>query len=186
VQTPASASPLSIAQHATPGGWRPRLAVLLALLLAIPVGVTIWRSGLGASVGRATPMITIAVLPFAEYSGDAADARLAARLTDGVTGELARIRTLGVVSHTSAQQFSGTRPPLGEIAKALSAELILEGRVFRDGDSVRVEARLVDASVDRKVWVSDFVGRLTDLPDLEQRIARAAAPAAEQARGSGR
>ena len=90
--------------------------------------------GLWTSVGRATPMVTIAVLPFAEYSNEAADTLLAARLTDGVTSELARIRTIGVVSHTSALQFAGTRRPLREIAQALNAEMILEARVLKDGD----------------------------------------------------
>jgi TolB-like protein len=127
-------------------------------------------------------MVTIAVLPFAEYSNDAADTLLAARLTDGVTSELARIRTVGVVSHTSALQFAGTRRPLKEIAHALNAEMILEARVLKDGTGVRVEARLVDALKDRKVWVRDFAGTTSDLADLERRIASAVGPAAEQAR----
>jgi TolB-like protein len=152
--------------------------------VAIPIAAAIWASGVFTSVGRATPIVTIAVLPFGEYSGDSADARLAARLTDGITGELARIRRLGVVSHTSAQQFAGTRPPLREIAQALKADLILEGRVFRNGDSVRVEARLVDASIDRKIWVEDFAGSLSALPDLERIVAKAAADAAGQSRGA--
>ena len=71
--------------------WRPGLGTLaIALLVAIPLAFTAWRTGLWTSVGSATPMVTIAVLPFNEYASDVADARLAAQLTDGVTGELAR------------------------------------------------------------------------------------------------
>jgi TolB-like protein len=184
-RVPGSPVPVPVAE-ATSHVWRPGVAALLVLLLALPIGFAIWRSGIWTSIGRATPIVTIAVLPFVEYSGGVADARLAARLTNGVTGELARIRTTSVVSHTSAQQFTGTRQPLREIAQALNAELILEGRVFLESGGVRVEARLVDAVRDRKVWVSDFVGRVDDLRDLERRIARAAAQAAEQVRGSGR
>jgi TolB-like protein len=163
--------------------WRPGLtALIVAVVLALPLSFTVWRTGLWTSVGRATPMVTIAVLPFAEYSSEAADALLAARLTDGVTSELARIRTIGVVSHTSAQQFAGTRRPLREIAQALNAELILEASVFKEGEGVRVKARLVDALKDRKVWVRDFVGTMPELRDLERRIATAVGPAAEQSR----
>jgi TolB-like protein len=163
--------------------WRPGLtALILAAVVALPLGFTIWRAGVWTSVGRATPMITIAVLPFAEYSAETGDALLAARLTDGVTSELARLRTMSVVSHTSAQQFAGTRRPLREIAQALNAEMILEARVVKNGDGVRVEARLVDAAKDRKVWVKDFVGTMAELQDLERRIAIAVGPAAEQAR----
>ena len=106
------------------------------------------------------------MLPFAEYSNSQADVLLAARLTDGLTSELARNSVLGVVSHTSALQFAGTRRPLREIAQALNAELILEGSLHVDGDRLRVEARLVDAAKDRKIWVDDFAGTLTDIPGL--------------------
>jgi TolB-like protein len=163
--------------------WRPGFVTLIAAgLLAMPLGVALWQSGLWTSVGRATPIVTIAVLPFTEYSSGTADELLAARLTDGVTSELARVRTLGVVSYTSAQQFVGTRRPLREIAQALNAELILEASVSTEGDGVRVSARLVDATIDRKVWVGDIVGRLSDPRDLERRIAAVVGPAAEQTR----
>ena len=184
---PAPSTLPAIDRAASGGRWRPGFAALnpvlvLVLLLALPLGFAVWRTGLWTSVGRATPIVTIAVLPFAEYSNETGDALLAARLTDGVTSELARIRTLGVVSHTSAQQFAGTRRPLREIAQALNAELILEASVLREGEGVRVKARLVDARLDRKVWVGDVVGTLPDLRDLERRIAAAVGPAAEQSR----
>ncbi len=182
-QPPLSPAPPEIQRAATPSGWRPKsVALAVALILALPLTFAVWRTGLWTSVGRATPVVTIAVLPFAEYSNEAADVLLAARLTDGVTSELARIRTLGVVSRTSAQQFTGTRRPLREIAQALNADLILEARVLSDGQGVRVEARLVDARLDRKVWVNDFTGTLIELRDLERRIATAVGPAAEQSR----
>jgi TolB-like protein len=163
--------------------WTPGLVALgAALLVALPLAFTVWRSGLVTSVGSATPIVTIAVLPFAEYSNRPADVLLAARLTDSVTGELARNRVLGVVSHTSALQFAGTRRPLGEIAQALNAELILEGSLHVDGDRLRVEARLVDAAKDRKIWVDDFAGTLTDIPSLSRRIATTVGPIAERSR----
>ena len=167
---------------ATPSRWRPGLiAVGLALLVALPLAFLLWNGAL-TSVGRATPMVTIAVLPFAEYSNDPGDELLAARLTDGVTSELARIKTLGVVSHTSALQFAGARRPLKEIAQALNAELVLEGSVHHDGDRVRIEARIVDTTIDRKLWVEDFVGATSDPRELERRVAIAAGNVAERSR----
>jgi TolB-like protein len=163
--------------------WTPGLVALgAALLVVLPLAFTVWRSGLVTSVGSATPIVTIAVLPFAEYSNSPADVLLAARLTDSITGELARNRVLGVVSHTSALQFAGTRRPLREIAQALNAELILEGSVHVDGDRLRVEARLVDAAKDRKIWVDDFEGTLSDIPGLSRRIAATVGPIAERSR----
>lgn len=160
-------------------GW---IALAVALLVALPLAVIAWRTGFWTSVGRATPMVTLAVLPFAQYSSGADEALLAARLTDGITGELARIRTLGVVSHTSALQFAAPRRPLRDIAQALNAELILEGSVHPEGEAVRVEVRLVDAAIDRKIWVSDFAGTRAELRELQWRIAAAVAAAAERSR----
>lgn len=162
---------------------RPAYAgLLLMALVAVPLIVLAWRAGMGTSVGRATPIVTIGVLPFSEYSADPADELLAARLTDGVTSELARNRALGVASHTSAQQFAGARTPIDEIARALNVELVLEGSAARSGDSVRVEARLVDAKINRKIWVQDFSGTVDGLRDLERRVASGVGRAAEQAR----
>jgi TolB-like protein len=119
-------------------------------------------------------------MPFANYSADPAEQLLAARLTDGVTSELARLGTLGVVSHTSARRFAGSRQPLREIAKALDAQFILEGTVRDQAGEVLVQVRLVDASIDRKFWVEDFRGAVSDIPDIQRRIAKAAATATAQ------
>jgi TolB-like protein len=163
--------------------WRPAaIALVLVLLAVLPLGFLLWRADFGSSVGSATPIVTIGVLPFSEYSTDPADDLLAAQLTDGVTSALARNRSLGVASHTSAQQFAGARRPLPEIAQALKVEMILEGSVTRTADRLRIEGRLVDVALNRKVWVEEFVGSVAQLEDLERRMAIAVGQAAERAR----
>jgi adenylate cyclase len=155
-----------------------RLGVgLLAATFGI-AAVLVWRAGIWATAERPAPTHTIAVLPFSNYSSDPSEPLLTARLTDGVTGELARLRTLGVVSHTSAQQYAGARKPLREIARALDADLILEGTVTREGERLRIQVRLVDATIDRKLWVEDFSGTASELPDVQRQIARAVTAAA--------
>jgi TolB-like protein len=186
VAEPRAAVPAPAAAAAPPSArrnWRPALiALALVALAALPLALVAWRSGVGTSVGRATPIVTIGVLPFAEYSNEPGEELLAARLTDGITAELARNRALGVASHTSAQQFAGVRRPLAEIAQVLKVELILEGSVTKTGENIRVEGRLVDVALNRKIWVDDFVGTVADLKQLEKNVAAAAGHAAEQAR----
>ena len=126
--------------------------------------------------GVGGPQVSIAVLPFAHYSTDEADRLLAARLTDGVTSELARERSLSVVSHTTAMQFDGVRKYASEIGRALNANVVVEGRVSRTGDRVSVSIRLVNAQTDRKMWVQDFEGSAADPRELERRIAAQVAP----------
>jgi TolB-like protein len=154
-------------------GWPLTLVLLAAGFMA--VAALAWRTGLWTS--ERAPRVTVAVLPLAHYSNSETEALMAARLTDGITTELARIRTLHVVSHTSARQFSGTRGSLREIARALDADLVVEGSIVTKLDSVHVSARIVNGATDQKIWVKDFDGSTSELPELQRNIAAAVAAA---------
>jgi TolB-like protein len=164
---------------------RSRLRLSLGLVAAGAVVVLVaWRGGMFTTVKTTPPAQTIAVLPFANYSTDPAEQMLAARVTDGITSELARLSlaTLGVVSHTSALQYADVRPrpSLKEIAKALDAQFVLEGKVRDEAGHISIQVVLVDASLDRKVWVHDVEGAVSDIPEMQRRIAQAASVAVLQ------
>jgi TolB-like protein len=150
---------------------RRRVVALAAAATLLGAGLAAWRLGARPAGQGAGRPVVIAVLPFAHYSSSPADETLAARLTDGVTSELARTGALGVVSHTSALQFTGVHKPLREIARTLGADVVLEATLLREGDRVRIQGRLVDAALDRKFWVQDFVGSAAEVRELQQRIA---------------
>lgn len=147
---------------------------------ALAIGATAVVAAVAAwSLGGPTrnPETSIAVLAFEQYSSSGEDESVAAQLTDGVTSELARLRTLSVVSHTSAMQFAGVRKPLRDIAAALDADVILEGSIQNNPDGIVVVARLVNANTDRKMWVENFPGHANDIPGLNRRIAAAVSAA---------
>lgn len=169
---PSSPVPASL-PRSRPVRWRIGAALFVAGLALAAVAA---RGGLWATTGT-KPEVSVAVLPFAEYSSDEADRLIAARLTDGVTRELARLGTIGVVSHTSALQFAGQRKRASEIAKALGADVVMEGSVTRSGDRISVSVRLVHGATDRKTWVYDVDGTTAEPRKLETEIARLAAPA---------
>ena len=174
VEAPASVPSVPSDVVASPKrGWTSVLALLAAALTI--VAVVAWRAGPWAS--HRSPQSAIAVLPLGQYSNVDGDELLAARLTDGITTELARIGTLRVVSHTSARQFAGVRKPLREIARALNADLVVEGSIDTRPDSLHVSARIVDGATDQKIWVKDFNGSTSDLPALQRQIAAAIAAA---------
>jgi adenylate cyclase len=160
--------------HVTRTVWIAAAGVVVALVA--------WRVGMWATAERATPAQTIAILPFANYSMEPAEVMLAARVTDGITAELARLGTLGVVSHTSALQYADVRPrpSLREVAEALNAQFILEGRVRDEAGRINIQVVIVDASLDRKVWVHDVGGTASDIPDMQRQIAQAASAAVLQ------
>lgn len=155
-------------------------AAFAALVLALTAAATIlvlsllaWRSG-----SAAASQISIAVLPFEQHTGTPEDERLASRLTDAVTAELARLGTVAVVSRTSARQFEATRTPLRQIAEVLKADMVIEATLESDGDRLKVIARLVNAATDRKVWAEVFEASTADVAGLPARVAAGAAQAA--------
>jgi TolB-like protein len=148
---------------------------VLALVATFAVAFLAWRARPAAE-----PQLSIAVLPFEEYSSTPEGERLAARITDAVTSELARLGSVLVVSRTSARQFEGTRPSIAIIAKTLNADMVMEGTLEANGDRLRVTARLVNAVTDRKVWAEAFESRGTDVTALTRSIAEKSAEAASR------
>ena len=180
VVRPAPAVPPGAAPDRATARVRPAALILAAAVSVVALTVA-WRGGLIAP-HREASAVSVAVLPFAHYSTSAADELLAARLTDGVTSELARTGAVSVVSHTSARQYTRPRGPLREIAQALGADLVMEATVLTEGDRLRIQARLVDGARDRKLWVQEFVGSAGDPAPLQRRIAAAVAAAANRPR----
>jgi adenylate cyclase len=141
------------------------MALLTAATLLIVTSVS-WRWQPAAA-----PAVVVAVLPFEQHSGTPEDERLASRLTDAITSELARLNTVGVVSRTSARQFEGVRRPVREIAQSLNANVLLEATVETSNERVVLTARLVDGIRDRKMWVENFESSRADVARLARDVA---------------
>ncbi len=120
---------------------------------------------------------SIAVLPFINFSDDPENAHFADGMQDDVLTNLARIRSLKVISRTSVMPYRGVTRNVREIGKALGVATILEGSVRRDGNRVRVNVQLIDASNDKHLWAQIYDRELTDVfaiqTDLAQEIASA-------------
>ncbi len=131
------------------------LALVIAGAVLLAAAAYVWPTlGRPASPDK---VVTVAVLPFHVFSGRDDDRRLADRLADGVTAELARIASLGVAAHTSASQYRDPQRSVRDIARALGVRVVMEGTAHIDGPMVRLEVRLVDATLGRKLWVEEFI-----------------------------
>ena len=158
-------------------------APLIAGLICAVGAMVVWLGGWNRAVPPdARP--SMAVLAFEPNMPGADNERLAQRLTEGVTSELARLGTVSVASYTSAMQFKAQRRPMREIASALNAGFVLEASIDDEGGAVLVVARLVDTSTDRKIWVSDYRGDRSDVRGISTRIALDASTAALRVPGS--
>ncbi len=129
-------------------------------------------AGAAAGAGR---IESVAVLPLANLSGDAAQEFFTDGMTEALIASLAQIRALRVISRTSAMQYKGARQPLPEIARALAVDAIIEGGVLRSGDRVRVTANLIEAATDRHLWSKSYERDVGDVLGLQGAVARAIA-----------
>src|SRR5213594_497735 len=133
----------------------------------------------------AIPEKSIAVLPFENRSEDKANAYFADGIQDEILTRLSKIADLKVISRTSTQHYKSAPENLPEIARQLGVAHILEGRVQKSGDAVRVNVQLIKADNDSHVWADTFDRKLTDIFSVESEIAKAVADQL-QARLTGR
>lgn len=93
-----------------------------------------------------------------------------------MTGELVRIGSVEVAASAAARRVARDGRPR-DIAAALAADLLLQGRLVLDRERLTVDVVLVAGDSERKTWYEAFSGSVTEIDELEQRIAAAAATA---------
>src|SRR5215475_1542931 len=119
------------------------------------------------------PEKSIAVLPFENLSSDKENAYFADGIQDEILTRLAKIADLKVISRTSTQHYRSAPENLPEIARQLGVAHILEGRVQKSADSVRVNVQLIKATNDSHLWADTFDRKLTDIFSVETEVAKA-------------
>ncbi len=117
----------------------------------------------------------IAVLPF-ENLGSPEDAYFAAGITEEITGRLAAIRGLGVISRKSARRYAGTQKSIEQIGEELGVAYVLEGTVrwARSGNGpgkVRITPQLVRVADDSNLWAEVYDRVLDDVFEVQTDVA---------------
>src|SRR5207248_11265740 len=122
------------------------------------------------------PAKSIAVLPFENLSRDPDNAFFTDGVQDEILTDLARIADLKVISRTSVMHYkTGAKRNLRQIGNELGVVHVLEGSVQRAGNRVRVNAQLVDARTDRRLWGQTYDRDLADVFAIQSEIAKAIA-----------
>jgi eukaryotic-like serine/threonine-protein kinase len=156
--------------------------VLLAIGLVLLAGIGIWylssRSKGGGSPhsgGAAAANLerSIAVLPFRNLSGDAANDYFSDGVSEEILNALTRLPGVKVIGRTSSFRFRGPAVDASAVGKDLQVGTILAGSVQRVGDAVRVTAELVDTRTGYQLWSQKYDRKLQNLFELEDEISRA-------------
>jgi serine/threonine protein kinase len=120
---------------------------------------------------------SIAVLPFANMSGDKEQEYFSDGLAEEVINLLAQIPDLKVIARTSAFAFKGQNTDIRRIAEALGVASILEGSVRKAGSRIRVTAQLITANDGSHLWSQRFDRDMDDVFAVQDEIAQAIAEA---------
>ncbi len=138
----------------------------------------------GARVGAAEPLPlpnkpSIAVLPFANMSGDPEQEYFADGMVEEIITALSRIRWLFVIARNSSFTYKGQAVDVKQVGCELGVRYVLEGSVRKAGGRVRITAQLVDAVSGAHLWADRFDGSLEDVFELQDKVASSVAGAIE-------
>jgi adenylate cyclase len=116
---------------------------------------------------------SVAVLPFANLSGDPQQDYFSDGITEDITTELSRFSELLVIARNSAFQYKGKAVDIRQAAQELGARYVLEGSVRRSGDHIRIGAQLIDAVTGAHRWAERYDRQLRDVFAVQDEVARA-------------
>ena len=113
---------------------------------------------------------SIAVLPFANMTGDASQEFLVDGLTENLITTLARVPQLFVIARNSTFVYKGKGVKVQQVAEELGIQYVLEGSVQRSGDKVRITAQFIDALNGRHLWAAQYDRDMKDLFQLTDEV----------------
>jgi len=136
---------------------------------------------------------SIAVLPFANMSGDPEQEYFVDGMVEEIITALSRIRWLFVIARNSSFTYKGRAVDVKQVGRELGVRYVLDGSVRKSGNRVRITGQLIDAASGAHLWADRFDGSLEDVFDLQDKVASSVAgviepalQAAETARSAGR
>ena len=124
---------------------------------------------------------SIAVLPFANLSGDPEQEYFADGMVEEIITALSRIRWLFVIARNSSFTYKGQVVDVKQVGRELGVRYVLEGSVRKAASHVRITAQLIDASTGTHLWADRFDGLLDEVFKLQDEVASGVAGVIEPA-----
>jgi TolB-like protein len=121
-----------------------------------------------ASGGRGA----LAVMPFDNISADQETDYFSDGLTEELIARLSRVSEIELVSRSATRQLKERKHDLRAISAELGARYVVGGSVRRFQDSVRITVELVDVDSNRQIWGETYKGKLDDIFDIQEQVAK--------------
>ena len=143
--------------------------------------IVVHSTGLASLAPQKTPLLalpdrpSIAVLPFANMSGDQSQDYFSDGITEDIITELSRFSELFVIARNSSFQYKDRAADARQIARELGVRYLLEGSIRRAGERVRITAQLVDAHTGAHRWAERYDRAVEDVFALQDEVARTVA-----------
>lgn len=153
--------------------WR-LVAAATGLLAVLVAGGAVWLTA-RRPVAPASAVSSIAVLPFENLSRQQEQEWFSDGMTEMLITELARIRSLKVISRTSVMQYRNNRKSLKQVGQELGVDAVVEGSALLVGDRVRISAQLIQTRTDGHLWSNHYDGETKDALALQKAAAEAIA-----------
>jgi len=112
----------------------------------------------------------IAVLPFANMSGDPEQEYFADGITEDIITNLSLWKTFPVISRNSSFTFKNKSVNLKEVSEELRARYIVEGSVRKGGNRIRITAQLIDAHADHHLWSKKWDRNIDDIFEVQDEV----------------
>jgi TolB-like protein/Tfp pilus assembly protein PilF len=135
--------------------------------------------GIAVEALRPRTKPSIAVLPFANMSGDPEQQYLSDGITEDIITELARDHSLLVMARNSCFQFRGPSVDITRVQRELGVSYVVEGSVRRAGNLVRVTAQLIDARTQSHLWAERYDREMRDIFAVQDEVTHAVAATLE-------
>jgi adenylate cyclase len=110
---------------------------------------------------------SIAVLPFANMSGDPEQEYFADGMVEEIITALCRIRWLFVIARNSSFTYKGQAIDVKQVGQELGVRYLLEGSVRKTGQRVRITAQLIEAATGAHLWADHFDGLFEEVFELQ-------------------
>jgi len=118
---------------------------------------------------------SVAILPFANLSGDPAQDYFSDGISEDIITELSRFSELFVIARNSSFQYKGKAIDVRQIARELGVRYLLEGSVRHADERVRISAQLVDAQTGAHRWAERYDRRIEDIFSVQDEVAQTVA-----------